>query len=183
MRGVREEEEQHAVEDGESASEEVEVLPPVEGAGRDAREAVVQPGADDGPPARRGVPETLTQRLLALRVVAADDDHEGRGHDTLQEAEEEALGIETAPAGDRCSGHGNGTPDDYDGPDRAAEVKALEEVGQRENATEHAEVEDGGGPGKPLGANCGWCGRGVDNDGEGEIGDHAKDGSAPEDCL
>ena len=83
MRGVWEEEEQHAVEDGESASEEVEVLPPVEGAGRDACEAVVQPGADDGPAAGGGVPETLTKRLLALRVVAADDDHERRGHDAL----------------------------------------------------------------------------------------------------
>ncbi len=62
-------------------------------------------------------------------------------------------------------------------------MQTLEEVGEWEDAAEHAEIEQGGGPGKALCGDCGWGGIGVEDDREGEVFGHAEDRGTAKDSL
>ncbi len=83
---VGDEEAPYREEKGQNSREDVNVLPAGQLAAVDLGEAVVEGAADDGKPPAAGEPPALTERLLLLRVVPADDGHEGGGDQGLSKA-------------------------------------------------------------------------------------------------
>lgn len=92
-----------------------------------------------------------------MPVERAYDAHEARGHDTLDQTEEEALSVETSPVCHGCGQHAEQGPETDDDAEVAAHVETLEGEGRRVEVCEHAEVEHGCCPGE-TGCFGGWRG-------------------------
>lgn len=171
--GAGDREAQAPEEQGQRAGQQVDVLPRAQGAAGDVGEGVVQGAADEDEGAVAAVPPALAGRLLRLRVVAGDDAHEARGDDALDEAQREALDVESAPRGHGRGEHAYGPPENDNDSQHSAHVEPLQGVRHGVQPGEHAKVEEGRGPAEPPRVECRRrCG--IVGDEEVQISGHAE---------
>ncbi len=159
-----------------TSGQQVDVLPWPQMATMDLGEAVVERPAGNCEGARATEPPALAQRLLALRVEAGHDAHKGGGDGALDEAQEEALSVETAPARDSGRQHADAGPKHDDGAEHAADGEPLQRKAHGVEPGEHTKVEERGSPAEAR------RGRGQDaggrvnlHDREAEVACHAKE--------
>lgn len=86
------------------------------------------------------------QRLFGRCVPDAHDEHKGRVHNRLSQAQEEAVRRDAGKRGARRRRHENSAPDDGRDRNELADWESLQRVGGRELRNEVAKVEDGAEP-------------------------------------
>lgn len=176
--GEAEDSKQHRQRSGQ----QVDVLPTLQPAPLDLGEPIVERPADDGEQARATEPPALPKALLQLRIISRNDAHKASGHDALDKAEEEALGVQAAVRGDGGREHADATPENDDPAEDAAEIEALQREGHRVQSREHAKVKERGRPREPR---CVDAGRvcAVVSDGQLQVGRHAEENGRAENGL